>query len=92
MSKYDELYDLQQKAIVVSAIPDYELRHKGGKHIEHLCRNLDYEYWILGGLDVEAEIRLRTILKIVFEYILHDAIEDEDWIPAMPKQDLSELL
>jgi len=85
MGKHSELESLQQKAVAIAAIEDRTKRHKGGQMLHAECKSLDDEYRILGSLDVEAEIALRAVLKILFEYILHDAIEEaeEDWGYAM---------
>lgn len=78
MSKHDELESLQKQALTIAALEDRHSRHEGGYRLEAQCRSLDDQYRIINGLDTEAEISLRAVLKIVFEYILHDAIEDPD--------------
>jgi len=85
MGKRDELESLQQKAVTIAAIEDRTLRHKGGQMLNAEAIALDDQYRITGGIDAEAEIELRAVLKILFEFILHDAIEeeDEDWGVAM---------
>ena len=95
MSKHDELELLEQKAIVIMSITDRKKRQQGGMWLEHQCRNLDEQYRILNGLDTQAEVKLRAVLKIIFDYILYDALEDEDWQATMPESfdgDISELL
>lgn len=95
MSKHDELRSLEQKAVAIAAITDRKKRQRGGMYLENECRKLDDQYRIIGGLDRNAEIRLRAVLQIVFDYILYDALEDEDWAMAMPDRfegDVSEIL
>jgi hypothetical protein len=84
MRVIDELHDLEQKAIVISRLPNRDMRHKGGYMLESECRHLDSRYRVLGGLDSQAEISLRAVLQMIFDYILYDALDDEDWTVAMP--------
>ena len=85
MGKHADLESLQVKAVTIAAIEDRTTRHKGGQMVAAECKSLDDEYRILGGLDEDAEISLRAVLKILFDFILHDAIEEpeEDWGVAM---------
>ena len=81
MGKREELESLQTAAVTVAAIENREKRHKGGRFLESEARRIDDEYRIIGGLDPKAEVELRAVIKIIFDYVLHDCIEeaDEDW-------------
>lgn len=85
MSKTDELESLQQAVLTAAAIEDRDERHKAGLFIEAGAQRIDDQYRILGGVDVETEVELRAVLKILFDYVLHDCIEDadDDWGVAM---------
>lgn len=84
-TKHRELALLQQKAVVIAALEDRDKRHKGGLWLNDQCVRLDDEYRILGGLDREAEISLRAVLTIIFDFILHDCIEE-------PEEDMSVIM
>lgn len=81
MSKRDELESLKKAVLTVAAIEDRDKRHKAGRFLESEARRVDDEYRIVGGIDREAEIDLRAVIKIIFDFVLHDWIEDadDDW-------------
>jgi len=80
----EELATLEHKAIVIAAIPDRRLRHKGGMQLNYECEILDQKYHILGGLNRQAEVSLMAVLKIVLDYILYDALEDDLLAETLP--------
>jgi hypothetical protein len=81
MGKRDELESLQRAVVTVAAIEDRGERHKAGRFLESEARRIDDEYRIVGGIDPDAEVDLRAVIKIIFDYVLHDCIEDadDDW-------------
>lgn len=85
MRVIEELEALERKAILISKIPDRKLRHKGGLMLENNCRRLDEQYRVIGGLNPQAEVSLRAVIQIIFDYILYDMLEDEDWQTVMPE-------
>lgn len=84
MDLNEELRILERKAIVVVTIPNRRLRHKGGMQINYECEVLDQKYRILGGVNRPAEISLKAVLKIVLDYILFDALEDDLLAETLP--------
>lgn len=81
MSKRDELESLQKAVVTVAAIENREERHRAGRFLESEARRIDDQYRIIGGIDPDAEVDLRAVIKIIFDFVLHDCIEeaDEDW-------------
>lgn len=79
-----ELDTLQHKAVVVAAIPDRELRHMGGLQLNYECKRLDDQYKIIGGLSYQAEVSLKAVIKIVIDYIMYDALEDDILAQTLP--------
>jgi hypothetical protein len=84
MNVIDELHDLQKKAMLFTLEPDREKRWKAGFWAEHQCNQLDNRYRILNGFNEEAKVELSALIKIIFDYLLYDNLEDPDWIMAMP--------
>ena len=78
MTKQDDLVSLEKHVLWAAALEDRDERHKAGRRIETQCRGLDNQHFIVGGLDTEAEIKLRAVLKILFDFVLHDDIEEAE--------------
>lgn len=84
MDVIGELHDLQKKAVLFATETDRAKRWRCGFWVEHEAHQLDRKYNILDGLNQEAKVELSAILKVVFDFLLYDKLEDEDWILALP--------
>ena len=80
----DQIRDLQKKAVIFAQIPDRKIRHQAGYALDYDLKILDGRYQILGGLDSQSEVEFKAIITILIEYILYDALEDEDWALTLP--------
>lgn len=84
MDMIGELQDLQRKVMLFTTEANREKRWQAGLWAEHQCKDLDSRYRILDGPNEEAKVELSAIIKIIFDYLLYDKLEDEDWIITLP--------
>ena len=87
MAVIDDELDLHEQAALRGAkISDRKKRIALGLKIDYNLRALDDEYRILDQVSVyhDRAMKLRTIIQIVHDFMLYDALEDEDWQGALP--------
>ena len=94
---HDELKKLQDAAVAIAAQEDVTIRHKGGMWLEYQCRQFEEQFRPLDDLSIEREVKIEfmAVLKILFDAILVDALEDMDWsttVPTMGTEDVQKIL
>lgn len=80
----EELQDLQRKVMLFTTVTDRQKRWRAGMWAESQARQLDRRYRILDGFNETARVELSAIVKMIFDFLLYDKLEDEDWIEALP--------
>lgn len=82
----DEIALHEQAALMGAKISDRKERIALGLRIDYNLRALDDEYRILDQVSIyhDRAVKLRAVIQIVHEFLLYDALEDEDWQEAMP--------
>ncbi len=82
----DDLLGLEQMALAGAKITDRKQRIGMGLGIDYNLRALDDEYRILNSVSLynDRAVKLRAVIQIVHDFMLYDALEDEDWREALP--------
>lgn len=72
-----DLQSLEEQASTIALIADRSQRHELGYRLEHELRHFDQTYNVISNpFDTEHKIRVMAVLKILFDYILVDNIDD----------------
>ncbi len=82
----DELASLETIALAGAKIADRKKRIFMGMQLDYNLRALDTEYKILDSTSLynDRAVALRAVIQITHDFLLYDALEDEDWQQALP--------
>ena len=86
MSRDADIRHLQELAVNISHIPDRKKRNAAGLWLEGEIDRVDKKYKIIDSPFVpdQAKVEFKAVIQILFDFILYDALEDDDWAMTLP--------